>query len=83
MSEICDEVGAMSGAGAGGCESGCGGAGAGPIDWEFSPVSMATSLKSMGKGWEALLFPVPLGRTSKRSPSISSPEVSSSEFLAL
>ena len=53
------------------------------MDWEFSPVSMTTSLKSMGKGWEALLFPVPLGRTSKRSPSISSPEVSSSEFLAL
>lgn len=52
-SEICEELGAMSG-GAGGCEGGCGGAGlgggAGPIGWELSSVSIATSLKTMGRG---------------------------------
>jgi hypothetical protein len=40
---------------------------------------MITSLKSMGKGCDALLFPIPLGR---RRPSTSS-EVSSSELSAL
>ena len=74
-SEICDELGAISGAGAGGCGGGADtGAGAGPIGCEVSPVSIATSLKSMGKGWEALLFPDPFRRTSRRSLSISSPE---------
>ena len=43
---------------------------------------MTTSLKCMGKGCDALLFPVPPGRGSI-SPSISSPEVSSSELVAL
>jgi len=57
-SEIWDELGAMSGAVAGGCEGGGGGADAvvglggraGPIGWEYSPSLITTSLKTMGNG---------------------------------
>lgn len=86
-SEICDGLGAMSGPGAGNCGGGGGagtGVGARSTGRESSPAPTTASLGSMGKGRDTPSSPVPLDRASGRSPSISSPEVSStSGFAAL